>query len=117
MTLADRVVALPQLNQEIQRLRRCGFAICQNFSNRRRKIIYAGTRHDDAVTAAVSFLGDTQESPTIVLPEFDVEMLALDLQFSRLDDVVHFFLAPPTLPHLIWAMEAKSAGFLRIFWT
>ena len=97
MTFADRVVALPQLNQEIQRLRRCGFAIRQNFSNRRRKIIDAGTRHDDAVTASVSFLSDAQESPAVVLTEFHVEMLALDLQFSRFDDVVHFFLAPPTL--------------------
>jgi hypothetical protein len=26
-------------------------------------------------------------------------MLALDLQFSRLDDVIHFYLRPPTLPH------------------
>jgi len=101
MTFAVRVVALPQLNQEIQRLRRCGFAICQNFSNRRRKIIDTGTRHDDAVTASVSFLSDAQESPAVVLTELHIEMLALDLQFSRLDDVVHFFLAPPTLPHLI----------------
>jgi hypothetical protein len=101
MTFASRVVAYTTTEPRVQRLRRCSFAIRQNFSNRRRKIIDAGTGHDDAVTAAVSFLGDAQESPAVVLPELDVEMLALDLQFSRLDDVIHFFLAPPTLPHLI----------------
>jgi len=81
----------------MQRLSWRGFAVCQNFSNGRRKIINTGTRHDDAVAASVSFLSDTQEFPTVVLPELDVEMLSLDLQFSRLNDVVHFFLAPPSL--------------------
>src|SRR5213596_255225 len=51
--------------------------------DRRRKVINAGTGHDDAVAAAVSFLGDAQESPAVVLAELHVEMLALDLQFSR----------------------------------
>jgi hypothetical protein len=101
MTLAGRVVAYTTTESAVQRLRWRSFAVGQNFSNRRRKIIDAGTRHDDAVTAAVSFLSDAQESPAVVLPELHVKMLALDLQFSRFDDVVHFFLAPPTLPHLI----------------
>src|SRR5215510_1631385 len=69
-----------------------GFAVCQNVSNCRRKLLDAGTRHDDAVTAAMSFFGDTQESTAVVLPEFHVEMLPLNLQFFRLDDVVHFAL-------------------------
>jgi hypothetical protein len=60
------------------------------FSNGPGKIIYSGARYDDGITAAVSFLRDSQEFPTLVLPEFHVEMLALDLQFSRLDDIVHF---------------------------
>jgi len=74
----------------VQRLSWRGFAICQNFSNRRRKVLDAGTGHDDAVPAAMSFFGDAQESPAVVLPELHVEMLALDLQFSRLDNVIHF---------------------------
>ena len=94
-----------------QRLSWRGLAVSQNFSNRRRKILNAGTWHNDAVTAAMSFFGDAQESPAVVLPELHVEMLALDLQFSRLDDVIHFYLRPPTLPHPVWGMEAKSAGF------
>jgi len=74
-----------------------GFAVGQNFSNDRRKIINAGARHDDAVAAPMSFLSDTQEFAAVVLPELDIEMLALNLQFFRLDDVVHFALRPPSL--------------------
>src|SRR5206468_579466 len=44
----------------------------------------------DAVTATMSFLGDAQEFPAIVLTELHIEMLALNLQFFRLDDVIHF---------------------------
>jgi len=92
------------------------FVVRQNLSNCRRKIIDPGARHDDAVAASVSFLGDAQESPAIVLSELHVEMLALYLQFSRLDDVIHFYLRPPTLPHPFWGMEAKSAEFLWKDW-
>jgi hypothetical protein len=45
----------------------------------------------------MSFLSDTQEFTAVVLPEFDIEMLALNLQFFGLDDVVHFALRPPSL--------------------
>jgi hypothetical protein len=63
----------------VQRLSYRAVVICQNFSNRRCKIIDAGTRHDDTVAAAMSFLGDAQESPAIVFAELHVEMLALNL--------------------------------------
>jgi hypothetical protein len=95
----------------VQRLSWRGFAIGQNFSNRRRKIINAGTRHDDAIAASVSFLGNAQESPAIILAKLHVEMLPFNLQFSRLDDVIHFYLRPPTLPHPARPMEEKSASF------
>jgi hypothetical protein len=74
----------------VQRLSWCAVIICQNFSDRRRKVINTRARHDDAVPAPMSFLSDTQEFAAVVLPELDVEMLALNLQFFRLDDVVHF---------------------------
>src|SRR5439155_6666018 len=109
-SVAADTAASTERESAVQRLSRLA-SVGQNFSNRRRKVIDAGTGHDDAVAAAVSFLGDAQESPAVVLPELHVEMLALDLQFSRLDDVIHFYLRPPTLPHPVWAMEAKSAGF------
>jgi hypothetical protein len=43
-------------------------------------------------------------------------MLALYLQFSRLDDVIHFPLKAPTLTHPFWGMEEKSAEFVQILW-
>ncbi len=84
--------AVPRVQTEpaVQRLRRCSFAVCQNFSNRRREVIDTCAGHDDAVPAAVSFLRDAQESAALVLTELDVEMLALNLQFFRLNDVIHF---------------------------
>jgi len=63
----------------------------------------------------MSFFSDAQESPALIFPELHVEMLALYLQFSRLDDVIHFPLKAPTLPHSFWGMEEKSAVFFTIF--
>lgn len=64
----------------------------------------------------MSFFGDAQEFPALVFSELHVEMLAFYLQFSRLDDVIHFPLKPQTLPHPFWGMEEKSAGFVQILW-
>ena len=93
-----------------------GFAVCKNFSNRRCKVINAGARHDDAITASVSFLSDTQEPAALIFPELDIEVLALNLQFFRLDDVVHFALRPPSLGSrpLKWKKNPwPSREFLR----
>jgi hypothetical protein len=38
-------------------------------------------------------------------------MFALNLQFFRLDDVIHLCLQPLTLPQPIWGMEEKSTAF------
>src|SRR5881392_3327571 len=98
-----------------QPLNWCAVVVGQNFSNRRGKVVDAGTGHDDAVAAAMSFLRDAQESSAVVFPELHVEMLALDLQFSRLNDVIHFCLEPPTLQHPVCGMEEKSAILCTIF--
>jgi len=45
----------------------------------------------------VSFLGDTQKLASLIFPELDVEVLALNLEFSCLDDVIHFALRAPSL--------------------
>ena len=73
-------------------------------SNGPGKIIYSGARYDDGIAAAMSLLSDSQEFPTLVLPEFHVEMLALDLQFSRLNDIIHF-LNRASLRCLVCKME------------
>ena|GEM_PF-6810990 len=46
-----------------------------------------------------------------VLPELDVEVLALNLQFFRLDDVVHFSPEAAEFRHPSPEMEEKFAGF------
>jgi len=76
----------------VQRLSWRSFAVGKNFGNYRRKFINARAGHDDAVAAAVSFLCDTQEPAALIFPELDIKVLALNLQFFRLDDVVHFAL-------------------------
>ena len=62
-----------------QQLSRRGFAVSKNLSYRRCKVINTGTRHDDAVTAAMSFFSDAQKSTALVFAELDVEVLALNL--------------------------------------
>jgi hypothetical protein len=64
----------------------------------------------------VSFLGDTQKSTALILPELDVEVFALNLQFFRLDDVIHFALRAPSLGNkaLKWK---KNPRLLREFLT
>jgi hypothetical protein len=93
--LASQVAARPKTIG--WRLSWRSLAIGKNFSNRRRKIINTGAGHDDAVAAAMSFFSDTQEPTALILTELDIEMLALNLQFSRLDDVIHFSLRPLSL--------------------
>jgi hypothetical protein len=52
----------------VQQLSWRRFAVGKNCSNRCCKLLSACAGHDDAVSAAVGFLGDTQESTTLVLP-------------------------------------------------
>lgn len=92
---------------------RC-LAVSKNFRNRRRKLIDTRAGNDDAIAAAVSFLGDTQEPAALIFPELDVEVLALNLQFSRLDDVIHFCLKGADFGHWSCQMEEKSAGLKGI---
>ena len=83
--------------QSGRRLSWRGFAVRKNFSYCRRKIIDPGAGYDDAVSAAMSFLGDAQEPPALIFSELDVEVLAFNLEFSRFDDVIHFTLRTPSL--------------------
>jgi hypothetical protein len=58
----------------------------------------------------VSFLSDAQELAALIFPELDVKVLALNLQFFRLDDVVHFALRPPSLgtPGSQWKKNRRA---------
>ena len=114
-SVAAGTAASTERESAVQRLSWRGFAVRKNFSNCRRKVLNTRAGHDDAVTAAMSFLGDTQESTALILPELDIEMLALNLQFSRLDDVVHFALRPPSLGILRREWKKNSRLFFAIF--
>ena len=57
--------------------------------NRSRKILNARAGHDDRVTATVRFLGNAKEFAAVVFAEFDMEMLALNLQLPGLYEVIH----------------------------
>jgi|SRR5438876_667399 len=113
-TIAAAVPRSRKTEPAVQQLRWRSFAICQNFSNRRRKVIDAGTGHNNAVAAAVSFLGDAQKSSAVILPELHVEMLALDLQFSRLDDVIHFLPKAADFTASALSKGSKICRFLAI---
>ena len=110
--IAADTAASTAAESAVQRLSWRGFAVGKNFSNRRRKVINACARHDDAVPAAMSFLCDTQKSATLIFPELDVEVLALNLQFFRLDDVIHFALRAPSLGcgTLRWKKNQRLLG-------
>lgn len=101
----------------VQQLSWRRFAVRKNFSNGRRKLFNTCAWHDDTITAAVSFLSDPQEFAALIFPELDIEVLALNLQFFRLDDVVHFALRPPSLGSLTfkWKKNRRSLGdFLTV---
>jgi hypothetical protein len=68
---------------------RSALGTIENLANRSREILHAGAGHNDRVPPAVGFFGDAQEFSAFVLPELNVKMLSLDLQFSRFDDVIH----------------------------
>jgi len=76
------------------------------FVNRSRKFVHARARDDDRVTTTVRFLGDAQEFSPVVLAEFHMEMLALDLQVPRLNEIVHVCKKPRSLGRSVSKREA-----------
>jgi hypothetical protein len=54
------------------------------------EILDAGAWNDDRVAAAMRFLCDAEKLPAIILAKLHMEMLPLDLQLPRLDEIVHF---------------------------
>ena len=78
--------------------------------NCRRKFIHTSARHDDGVTAAVRFLSDAQEFPTVIFAEFDVEVLTLDLHVPRFDEIIHGCKKPRSLGR---SVSKREAVFLR----
>jgi hypothetical protein len=61
----------------------------ENVIDRCRKIIQPRAWDDDCVPPTVSFLGYPQEFSALVLAEFEVKPLPLDLNFLHFDNAVH----------------------------
>jgi hypothetical protein len=53
------------------------------------ELVRPGARDDDGVSPAMGFLGNAKESAPIVLAEFHVEVLPLDLDLLRFDNIIH----------------------------
>jgi hypothetical protein len=101
------VIQPPQLYSQFTRSGWRPFGAYNHFADRCSKLVHARARHDNGVAAAVRFLGDPEEFASVIFPEFNVEMLPLDLQFLRLDDIVHFC-EPASLGWFRTRMEAQN---------
>jgi len=53
------------------------------------ELVRPGARDDDGVAPAMGFLGNAKKSSPIVLAEFHVEVLPLDLDLLRFDNMIH----------------------------
>jgi hypothetical protein len=60
-----------------------------HFAGHGHKLFQAGARNNDRVTSPMRFLRDPHETASFVFPEFNVEMLAFDLEFFRDNYVIH----------------------------
>src|ERR1700730_5581798 len=80
----------------------------------RRKLIHARARDDDGVSTAVGFLGDAKEFSPVILTEFHVKMLTLDLQLPRLDKIIHVCKKPRSLGRLASKREAVFLSKKRV---
>jgi hypothetical protein len=78
-----------EISEATRCLSRGALGVVDYFVDCGSKLIHARARDDDGITATVCFLSDAKEFAAIVLAEFHVEMLALDLQFPRLDEIIH----------------------------
>ena len=61
------------------------------------EIVQAGAWYNHGIPTSVCFLCDSHEASTIIFPEFDDKMFALDLNVSSCDEVIHDFDSTPSL--------------------
>ncbi len=66
------------------------FGACQDFTDCSRKLFDPCAGDDNGIPAAMSLFGNSQELAAIVFAELHMEVLPLDLEFSCLDDVIHY---------------------------
>jgi len=61
----------------------------ENVLNGGGELARPSARNDDGVAPAMRFLGNAKKSSPIVLAEFHIEVLPLDLDLLRFDNIVH----------------------------
>lgn len=62
----------------------------QYFVEKAAKIVQPSAGNDDSITATVGFLSDSEKPSSVILSKLDKEVLALNLEFARFDDIIHF---------------------------
>jgi len=86
--------------------RRNPLCVIDHVVDRVRKFLHARARDYDGVTAPMGLLGDAKELAAIVLAEFHVEVLAFDLHFPRIDEIIHVPKKPRSLGRFSSRREA-----------
>jgi len=104
-----------EISEATRSLSRRPLGVFDYFVDSRSELIYARARDDDGIAAAVCFLGDAKKFAAVVLTKFHVKMLTLDLQFPRLDEIIHVCKKPRSLGRSASKREAvflakKRAG-------
>lgn len=60
-----------------------------NLTGHTHEFVKTGAWNDDRISSSVRFLSDAHETATLILSEFDIEMFAFNLKFSRDDYIIH----------------------------
>lgn len=64
----------------------------QNFAQKLLEFVDTCARNDHGIATAMSFLCDSKKPTAIVFPEFNEEVLALNLELARLKYGIHLVL-------------------------
>jgi hypothetical protein len=60
-----------------------------HFSRGGHEFVQSRARNNDCISPTMRFFGDTHKPAALVFSEFYIEVLTLNLQLSRYDDIVH----------------------------
>jgi hypothetical protein len=80
----------PRANGALLRSRRNMVGRMHDFARHTHEFVETSAGNDDCVSSSVRFLSNTHETPALVFSEFDIEMLTLNLKFSRDNYIIHF---------------------------
>jgi hypothetical protein len=84
----------------------------QYFVEKAAKIFQPSAGNDYRIATAMSFLGDPEKPTAVILPELDEEVFALNLEFARFNNVIHF---PYSVETIAIENHAKPRHNLNLF--